>query len=203
LINTLGKNEHICATALYYYSNENIEDSNLAFRQQSSTEAADAFRPHYEQDYHDWFPAIFGCESGGPGIQFVGNVETREGRLLTFPNILQHQVQPFSLVDRTKPGHRKILALFLVDPYLPILSTANIPCQQRDWWRDHIAQLGTNLDQLPVELQDAVFDGVTDDFPFGPDEAKDLRLELMDERKAFAITQDEAFKGFEFSLCEH
>ena len=26
-------------TALYYYSNENIEDSNLTFQQQSSTEA--------------------------------------------------------------------------------------------------------------------------------------------------------------------
>jgi hypothetical protein len=201
LINTLGKNEHICATALYYYSNENIEVSNLAFQQQSSTEAVDDM--DYQQDDHDWFPAIFGCESGGPGLQFVGNVETREGRLLTFPNILQHQVQPFSLVDRTKPGHRKILALFLVDPHLPILSTANVPCQRGDWWRDHIAQLGTGLDRLPVELQDAVFDGVTGDFPFCPDEAKDLRLELMDERKAFALKQDEVFKGLEFSLCEH
>ena len=157
----------------------------------------------YQQDYHDWFPAIFGCESGGPGLQSVGSVETREGRLLTFPNILQHQVQPFSLVDRTKPGHRKILALFLVDPHLPILSTANVPCQQRDWWRDHITQIGTGLDRLPVELQDAVFDGVTDGFPFSPDEAKDMRLKLMDERKAFAIRQDKAFKGSEFSLCEH
>ncbi|KAF8797381.1 hypothetical protein BYT27DRAFT_7125785 [Phlegmacium glaucopus] len=157
----------------------------------------------YEQDYHDWFPAIFGCESGEPGVQMVGSVETREGRLLTFPNILQHQVQPFSLADPTKPGHRKILALFLVDPNLPILSTANVPCQQRDWWRDYIGQLGTGLDRLPVELQDAVFNGVTDDFPFGLDEAKDLRLELMDERKIFSIKQDGAFQGTEFSLCEH
>ena len=157
----------------------------------------------YGQDYHDWFPAIFGCESGGPGLQYVGSIETREGRLLTFPNIFQHQVQPFSLVDRTKPGHRKILALFLVDPHLPILSTANVPCQQRDWWRDHIEQLGTGLDRLPVELKDAVFDEVTDSFPFSPDEAKDLRLELMDERKSFAKTSDETFNEYHFSLCEH
>ncbi|KAF8802211.1 hypothetical protein BYT27DRAFT_7235520 [Phlegmacium glaucopus] len=194
-------NEHICATALYYYSNENIEPSNLAFRQQSNTKAI--YEMEYEQDYHDWFPAIFGCESGGPGVQVVGSVETREGRLLTFPNILQHQVQPFSLADPTKPGHRKILALFLVDPNLPILSTANVPCQQRDWWRDYIGQLGTGLNRLSVELQDAVFNGVTDDFPFGLDEAKDLRLELMDERKIFTIKQDRAFEAYEFSLCEH
>ena len=201
MIKTLRKNEHICATAIYYYSNENIEGSDLAFRQQSSTELVDEMQ--YRQDDHDWFPAIFGCESGGPGLQSVGSVETREGRLVTFPNILQHRVQPFSLLDRTKPGHRKILALFLVDPHTPILSTANIPCQQMDWWRDHIAYLGTGLDRLPVELQDAVFDGIRYDFPIGPDEAKDMRLELMQERKDFTIRQESAFSGIQFSLCEH
>ena len=195
------KNEHICATALYYYSNENIKDSSLAFRQQSSTETVNDIE--YEQDFHDWLPAVFGCEQGGPGLQVVGSVETREGRLLTFPNILQHQVQPFSLVDPTKPGHRKIVALFLVDPHFKILSTANVPCQQMDWWREHIAQLGdTRLDRLPLELRDAVFDGV-DDFPFSLHEAKHLRLKLMDERKAFVLRHDEAFEGSEFSLCEH
>lgn len=159
----------------------------------------------YPPDYHDWVPAIFGCESDGPGVQVVGSVETCEGRLLTFPNILQHQVQPFSLVDPTKPGHRKILALFLVDPNLPILSTANVPCQQRDWWSEYISQLGTGLDRLPVELQDAVFQEVSgiDAFPLGLDHAKDMRLKLMDERKAFVKKQDEAFEGLAFSLCEH
>ena len=33
-------NEHICATALYYYDNENIMPSQLAFRQQSDTDEA-------------------------------------------------------------------------------------------------------------------------------------------------------------------
>ena len=47
---------------------------------------------------------------------------------------------------------------------------------------------------------DAVFDA--DDFSFIPDEARVMRLELMDERKVFAIRQDEVFKGSEFSLCE-
>ena len=51
------------------------------------------------------------------------------------------------------------------------------------------------------KLWDAVFKGVTDDFPFSPDEAKDLRLKLMDERKALVIRHDEAFKGLDFSLC--
>jgi hypothetical protein len=156
----------------------------------------------YENDYHEWLPAIFGCEPDEPGTQIVGTVESCEGRILTFPNILQHRVQPFSLVDHTKPGHRKILTLFLVDPKLPILSTANIPCQQRDWWRDYIMQLGTGLDRLPVELQDQVFEGVTgiDAFPYGLEDAKSLRVELMNERKDLMIKQDRAFGGLTFSL---
>lgn len=156
----------------------------------------------YEQDYHEWLPAIFGCESEESSIQVAGTIETCEGRLLTFPNILQHRVNPFTLVDPTKPGHRKILALFLVDPNLPILSTANVPCQQRDWWRDYILQIGTGLDRLPVELQDAVFEGVSgmDAFPFDLDHAKDLRLEVMNERREFAIKQDRAFEGLIFRL---
>ena len=154
----------------------------------------------YESNYHDWLPAIFGCEQGESGVQVVGSIETREGRLLTFPNIFQHEAQPFSLVDPKKPGHHKILTLYLVDPSFPILSTANVPCQQRDWWKDHILHLGTGLDRLPVELQDAVFEGVTDAFPLGLDEAKDLRLKLMDDRKALSIKQDAAFKASEFSL---
>ena len=47
----LGKNEHIWATALYYYSNESIKDSNFTFRQRSSTEAAN--ETEYQQDHHE------------------------------------------------------------------------------------------------------------------------------------------------------
>ena len=32
----------------------------------------------YEQDYQDWFPAVFGYESGGLSLQFVGSDETHE-----------------------------------------------------------------------------------------------------------------------------
>jgi hypothetical protein len=40
------------------------------------------------------------------------------------------------LVDPTKPGHRRSIALWLVDPNLRIISTANVPPQQRDWWAE-------------------------------------------------------------------
>ena len=50
----------------------------------------------------------------------------------------QHRVSPFKLVDPTKPGHRRFIALWLVDPNKRIISTANVPPQQQDWWFDAI-----------------------------------------------------------------
>lgn len=146
-------------------------------------------------------------------MQYVGEVETKEGRLLTFPNILQHQVQPFELEDSTKPGHRKILALFLVDPNVRVVSTAHVPAQQVDWWRESstggMEAAGSSstsakgLDRLPAELKDKVFDEV-EGFPITLRDAKRFRDELMEERRKFIRGHAKAVKEFNaFSLCEH
>ncbi|TFK24949.1 hypothetical protein FA15DRAFT_618654 [Coprinopsis marcescibilis] len=197
-------NEHIVATALYYYSSSNITRSSLAFRQISDAEAAHELP--YEQSVHDWLTDVFGCNNEEASVQFVGAVDTPEGRLLTFPNILQHQVQPFDLEDGTKPGHRKILALFLVDPHVRVISTASVPCQQLDWWRENVESsqsLGrSGLKNLPLELRDQVFSDV-EDFPISLAEAKTLREELMDERKKFVLDHGLAVSSVTFSLCEH
>lgn len=191
-------NEHICASAVYYYDSDNITTSRLAFRQQSSTGVDFA----YAQDDHDFLEEIFGCEQNGPGVQDIGTADTPEGRLLTWPNILQHQLQPFSLEDRSKPGHRKILALFLVDPHIRIISTANVPCQQREWWSEMVRQGNNAISALPVELQDHIFNGV-EDFPIDLVKAQELRLELIKERSTYVKAHDRAFNQFTFSLCEH
>lgn len=197
-------NEHICATALYYYDNENIMPSQLAFRQQSDTDEASEM--NYPQGVHDWLTEIYGCENDRAAVQEVGSVVCSEGRLLTFPNILQHQVQPFSLQDPTKPGHRKILALFLVDPGIRIISTANVPPQQRDWWVEEVdrqvAGSGKALAKLSNEMKDKIFQSV-DDFPISMETAKELRLKLMEERKMYVVKQARAFEQRDFSLCEH
>jgi len=139
-------------------------------------------------------------------IQEVGSVACNEGRLLTFPNLLQHQVQPFQLADPTKPGHRKILALFLVDPGIRIISTANVPPQQKSWWADVVpndaVKDGGMSAALSTELKDQIFSGV-DDFPISIEEAKKLRLKLMEERSVYQVKQNEAFTNVGFSLCEH
>jgi hypothetical protein len=111
-------------------------------------------------------------------------------------------VQPFELVDRTKPGHRKILALFLVDPNIKIISSANVPCQRKDWWREEIARGGGFDNLLSRELRDLIFQEV-EEFPIGMEEARQNRLKLMEERKAFVLDKVNDFEKETFSLCEH
>jgi len=132
-------------------------------------------------------------------MQVVGQVLTREDRLLVFPNVLQHCVQPFELDDETQTGHRKILALFLVDPNIRIPSTANIPPQQRDWWAKQINEEGA-LSKLPPEIAEHIYDEV-EGFPLSLEQAKQVRLELMAERGA----HEHANTGTEeaYCFCEH
>jgi hypothetical protein len=61
------------------------------------------------------------------------------------------------LEDPTKPGHRRFIALWLVDPTKRIISTSNVPPQQMDWWLDSV--FGNTLEardaafsKLPAEL---------------------------------------------------
>ena len=127
---------------------------------------------------------------------------TSEGRLLAFPNVVQHRVSPFRLADPTRPGHRKILALFLVDPYVRILSTANVPPQQKSWWAERIRD-NEKLSSLPIEVVDKVIDDVAE-FPISLEEAKEIRLRLMEERKAFVgAVENEVQHANVFSFCEH
>ncbi|KAF2488955.1 hypothetical protein BU16DRAFT_520007 [Lophium mytilinum] len=193
-------NEHIAATALYYLDNSNITDSHLAFRQKVDVDDDINMKTYNQSDY-DGVEYVYDIEQEGPGIQNLGQVLTREGRLLVFPNVLQHQVQPFKLVDETKPGHRKILALFLIDPYQRIISTANVPPQQKDWWAELVRD-ETRVGDLPAELQNFIVDDVTD-FPISIEEAKKIREELMEERRAFVDEVNEEYESEQFSFCEH
>jgi len=110
-------------------------------------------------------------------------------------------VGPFGLIDKTKQGHRKILALFLVDSHIRVISLANVPCQQKEWWAQELQANGV-FSTLPDEMVKEVVDNV-DEFPIGLDEAKGLRLELMEEREKFVQRHDLHFESTTFSLCEH
>ncbi|KAF4965613.1 hypothetical protein FSARC_6600 [Fusarium sarcochroum] len=180
-------NEKIAATALYYFDSENITPSRLAFRMQTSSYLNDEIQT--EQDAYNYVERVYGTLLGsmqgtaGACTQSYGDVETRQGRLLAFPNVFQHRVSPFRLQDPTKPGHRRFIALWLVDPHKRITSTANVPPQQKDWWVGD--KSGENV---PKGLMDV-------------EEAREHRLELMDERTAEKARDHWEQVGYNF--CEH
>ncbi|KAG8939526.1 hypothetical protein FRC04_006251 [Tulasnella sp. 424] len=194
-------NERIVASGIYYYDCENITDSQLAFRMGVNFEGAG-----YEQSDSRGIRLTWGLEYGGPSNQVVGAVKTSVNRCIAFPNIYQHQVSSFKLVDPTKPGHRKIVALFLVDPENRIPSTTDIPPQQTHWTREAIHEAFVKDNHrmkvpLPVELVDMVADRVDNVMTLA--EAKAYREELMDERTAFVDVVDEQHFCTEFNFCEH
>ncbi|KAK3718746.1 hypothetical protein LTR37_004965 [Vermiconidia calcicola] len=201
-------NEHICASALLYYDNVNITDSYLAFRERVD---AEAFAwgskdkdddPGYEQFEYDHMEQLFGVSSHQThAIQDLGRVRTDEGRLVVFPNVLQHRVEPFNLVDPSKPGHRKILALFLVDPYIRIPSTSDVPPQQKDWWAEMVQGLD-RVGKLPPELFNNILEQAGD-VPISLEEAKELRLELMAERSTYVDEVNKDYEHYTLNFCEH
>lgn len=156
----------------------------------------------FEQDDNDVVCYLFDVTRDGPGTQKIGQVATTEGRLLAFPNVMQHQVQPFKLVDAPKPGHRKILALFPVDPFQRIISTANVPPQQREWWAEAVDGLEGKLGELPPELRHQVMTEVGG-FPISLEEAKKVRDELMDERRALVTDVNEIYEEDTCSFSKH
>jgi hypothetical protein len=161
-------NERIVSTGIYYWDSENITDNWLSFR-------VAVGEPEYEQDDRKGVREVYGVGDEDAMNQVLGSAETRAGRALAFPNILQHRVDPFRLEDPSRPGHRKILAFFLVDPSVTIISTSDVPPQQ-PWSATSTMTL---------------------------EQAREFRRQLMQERKFFVNEHNEEIYEREFSLCEH
>ena len=89
-------NEHICATALFYYDQDNIEASYLEFQHEIDGETM-IMKPG--QDDYITCEDLYGIAHDGAPVQSIGRVLTRQSRILAFPNVMQHRVQPFSLAD--------------------------------------------------------------------------------------------------------
>lgn len=85
-------NERICATALYYVDSDNVTTSKLAFR--VSTDGSWGYDLDVGQDEYNWLEKVHGVSLGHSGglpdscLQTYGDVETRQGRVLAFPNVL-------------------------------------------------------------------------------------------------------------------
>ena len=133
----------------------------------------------------DGLKKVIGIEPNDALITELGRVKTRSDRIIVFPAGVKFSYRSSScrLRDPSKPGHRKILVMMLIDPEKPIYSTANVPPQRRDWWLREINSQNTRLANLPRELQDMIVDRMGE-FPIRVKEASDIREEMAQERRA-------------------
>ncbi|KAL2198339.1 hypothetical protein P885DRAFT_33291, partial [Corynascus similis CBS 632.67] len=82
------------------------------------------------------YSRVLQSSHGSSYLQNYGNVLTLQGRLPAFPNVFQQRFSGFNLTDPTELGYRRCIALWPVDPTSHIISTANVPPQQVDWWAE-------------------------------------------------------------------
>ncbi|TRM58977.1 hypothetical protein BD626DRAFT_573010 [Schizophyllum amplum] len=200
------------------YDSDNVSDSRLAFRQ------ATAEPLYHQQDDTYCMKTLYGLRRDRPCVQDVGSVATKAGRCVAFPNLYQHRVSPFELTESHRPGVRRILVFFLVDPSCRIPSATEVPPQQEVWLKHTMytarSSPHSRLAQLPVELVDAQI-ALTPGI-MSSEEALQTRKELMNERTVRlpdgGETDDEddfddasVFTGLDeddlfshtFNMCEH
>ncbi|KAJ0391550.1 hypothetical protein P43SY_011830 [Pythium insidiosum] len=171
--------ENIVATGIYYFGCENITESKLSFR-------VIVHQPPYDQNDDMGVATTYGLENEDALIQNLGAATAIENRCIVFPNTLQHKVEPFKLADPTKPGVRKILAFFIVDPSKKIPSTSVIPPQQQDWLQEARRENLSNLPEVVVDgpLSDMLNQGMTIYDPLGARQSK----RLAPFRRALALS---------------
>ncbi|KAJ6632478.1 hypothetical protein B0H10DRAFT_1977475 [Mycena sp. CBHHK59/15] len=194
-------NESIVASGIYYYDEENITESTLSFR------VATGQPGYHGQDDSTCMKILYGISRDDICVQDIGAMVTKAGRALSWPNLFQHRVSSFKLADPSKPGHRKILALFLVDPTIdPIASATDVPPQQAEWAAEAFEEASVTpesaMAQLPRELVDLVKKQFSSTV-MTRKEAEAYRLELMKERTAFVQAHTDTAYGLTFNMCEH
>ncbi|EYB21945.1 hypothetical protein FG05_30656 [Fusarium graminearum] len=224
-------NEHIVGTALYYLDSENVTPSSIKFRMQASP-YQDDYQERVGQDSFNWSEQVYGTAlRDGDCLQQYGSVEKKQGRLLAFPNVFHHRVSPFELQDKTKPGHRRFIALWLVDPHTRIINTGNVPPQQLSWWVEN-AFGNLDTEDVPHPIAKMVSDAAPDHpgiravaesgKPLPEElmimirreagdsamlmsllEAKEHRLKLMEERTKKQHEAEWGWSRAQYSFCEH
>lgn len=143
----------------------------------------------------------------------------------------QHRVSPFKLQDPTKPGHRRFIALWLVNPHRRIISTANVPPQRQDWWAEAVfgGDAEAKRGDMPPDLVELILEqGLPRKHDFGQtagrklpheilemvrpnlskglmtaEEARQHRQELINVRSRFHKTSEAGWQSEGYSFCEH
>lgn len=168
--------ENVCAVAIYCYDmqpgahlslrlQEPADLRSLKFRledlasdQMHLAHLYAAMLQHLDLSDEDRGAPEFFNANGGEGARgdnddeadtsqgIFGSVRLRPGRLVAFPAALFYRLR-----IHAHPKRCGLLTMFLVDPNRPILSTARVPPQSKDWILPQIRQMPWFV-RLPEEL---------------------------------------------------
>ncbi|GKZ30895.1 hypothetical protein AbraIFM66950_010584 [Aspergillus brasiliensis] len=202
-------NEHIAAVAVFAYDIDNITEPQIALRQNTKLDKSFYQYEKYVEKGERWdfrwprprryeevsysdlpeLAQILGLSESdldtnnraGRTWQDKGTVSVGQGRLITFPNLLEHRDQPFSLADRSRRGHLRYIKIFLVDPHYRICSTRNVPPQQHHWWAPAVVE-DLSAAGLPQEIIDQIMHN-TGSWPMGLSEARQHRQAFLEEHR--------------------
>lgn len=181
-------NEDIVATILYCYDSDNITQTSISLRCMFD-------QPYYEHGDEFYCNHFFGLKNNTPMNKQLGSLDIGENQLLMYPNIFQHRIGPCSLKDPTKNGYKKILCIYLVDPYNDMMITTNqVPPQQKQWWDDNHDSLN---DILRPEIKKLVIDLIGNNYqwPLLEEQANDVKDCLIRET-IWSIQDDlERYRG--------
>lgn len=95
-------------------------------------------------------------------------------------------------MKKSKYGHRNALVLYLADPHIRIISSANVPPQRDTWWIDRDAIVNRALAELPREIRNMV-----DNYAYKiivEEVAKRLRVKFLKERKIMTKEKNGLFQ---------
>lgn len=203
-----GMNEGIVATGIYYYSLENIGNTELSFRQavfgdttELDSHNGDMSGDGWDGEQVELFEHKTGFRSGDHLNQQLGSITAYEDRCIVFPNYYQHRVDPFGLIDPNLAGKRRILVFWLIDPKHPRPSTSTIPPQQMSWFVDlcyDLSVFGTTVPKECIALIASYLNFMTEQ------EARFHRSNLMEERSTnghYNVPFEEVYR--KITYCEH
>ncbi|KAK6504313.1 hypothetical protein TWF506_002516 [Arthrobotrys conoides] len=165
------RNERIIATGVYYYAQENINETYLALRRRS-----------------------FGRAKITP--REIEWVKTKENRAIVYPNFYEHRIPSFTLTDKTKPGHSKMLIFHYCDPCelhgLP--TTKEIYPQQPHVFESRLRS--SKLGNLPEEIFSQIINYLQI-ATISRKEAEDRRYEMNQWRKSWVHDGDGYYSEYE------
>ncbi|KAK1831506.1 hypothetical protein QBC39DRAFT_283218 [Podospora conica] len=172
LLDALIAEDEVVATAIYCVESENTVPLSVAFRMRTSRMQPD-FRGRVKCGHgsHRYAEEIYGTTftpKEDSCFQSYGNTVLGQGRLVAYPTGFQYRTSQVSLCDKTKPGRYRFITLWLVDPSVRAISTANVPPQRVDWWAG--AVLGAKgsrgvRGEIPPELLQVFLDQLGEALP--------------------------------------